>query len=260
MGTCELPFGRTESSEKEIRRTTSPEQTVELLIDQGQSAQEAEDRVDFCLASIPDLLRWVASNGQRYPWRSTTDPWEVYIAEILLQRTRGDAVQNVYTDFLEYYPDPEAMQDATEEQVFEIVRPLGFGNQRTKSLLDVGGILNERHGGEVPADLDALQEPWRVGPYCARATLLFAHGRPMALVDSNFARVFGRVLDYEMPSQPHKSAQVYRLIEGLTPDIPELARAFNLAILDLSDAVCEASSPRCPACPLMESCAHAAEQ
>ena len=260
MESCELPFGRTGSSKKEIRRSTSPEQTVELLIDQGQSVQEAKNRVDLFLASISDLLKWVASNGQRYPWRSTTDPWKVYVAEILLQRTRGDAVQNVYADFLDAYPEPEAMLDATEEQVLEIVRPLGFGNQRTKSLLDVGEILNERYGGEVSADLDALQEPWRVGPYCARATLLFAHGRSMALVDSNFARVFGRVLDYEMPTQPHKSEQVYRLIKGVTPNVPELVRAFNLAILDLGDAVFEAGSPRCSECPLEESCAYTVQR
>jgi A/G-specific adenine glycosylase len=260
MRKSELPFGKTETTAREIRASVASEQAVKLLLKQGQSSEEAKKRVDSFLASIPELLQWLDNHGRCYPWREALDPWKVYVAEILLQRTRGDAVEKVYADFLSEFPAPDALQQATEEQIFELVRPLGFGNQRTKSLLDVGEILNEQYGGEVPADLEALQEPWRVGPYCARATLLFAHEQPMALVDSNFARVFGRVLDYEMPSQPHKSDDVYQLIEGLTPGVPELARAFNFAILDLGDAVCEASSPRCSECPLEKCCAYAAER
>jgi A/G-specific adenine glycosylase len=141
-----------------------------------------------------------------------------------------------------------------------LVQPLGFANHRTRTLQDVATTINEDHGGVVPQDLEALKKPWRVGPYSARATLLFAFNVPTTLVDQNFARVFSRVFDYSMPSQPHKDDQVRRLIEGVTPMKSGLARAFNLAILDLGALICEPSSPSCMRCPLERICTFATER
>lgn len=131
---------------------------------------------------------------------------------------------------------------------------LGFVNHRTRTLEDVAQILGEDHGDSVPASLKELQRPWRIGPYSARATMIFAFHEPMALVDTNFARVGERVFGYNMPSQPHKSEEVYQFFDALMPDNPGLCRALNLALLDLADAICTPSDPSCPSCPLATSC------
>ncbi|WP_435320261.1 hypothetical protein [Haloarchaeobius sp. TZWSO28] len=209
------------------------------------------------LSNVPTLLNWVGEHGRVYPWRTTQNPWQVYIAEILLQRTRGDLVEPVYRGFVSTYPTPRALYEASESEIYEQVQTLGFGNQRTRTLQEVARIICEEFDEQVPRDLESLQRPWRVGTYCSRATLLFAFDEPMALVDGNFARVFGRVFDYEMPSQPHKSSQVFELVSGVTPDNPDLARAFNLAILDLGALICTSNSPECERCPVQEACAYA---
>lgn len=255
MDIPDLPFGRTDVTVEEISNSAPIEPTVEELVTQGQTETVARAQVRDFLSVVPHLLNWLATNGRIYPWRQTTDPWQVYISEILLQRTRADAVEAIFEDFFQAYPKPKSILQANEEEIYELVQPLGFGNQRTRTLQDVATIIQEDYGGQVPEDLDALQRPWRVGPYSARATLLFAFGISIELVDANFVRVFSRVFDYEMPSQPHKRAQVYRLIRGVTPSDPELARAFNLAILDLGAVICRQSSPECYHCPLRDGCA-----
>ncbi|WP_323174106.1 hypothetical protein [Natrialba sp. PRR66] len=244
---------------EEVSNSVSVEPTVDELVAQGRVEAVARAQVRKFLSVVPDLLDWLATNGRVYPWRQTTDPWRVYMSEILLQRTRADAVESIYDDFFQTFPDPESILLANEESIYELVRPLGFGNQRTRTLRDAATIIREDYGGQVPEDLDALQRPWRAGPYCARATLLFAFGVSIELVDTNFVRVFSRVFDYEMPSQPHKRDQVYQLIRGVTPTDPELARAFNLAILDIGAVICEQSSPECYHCPLREGCAYPEE-
>ncbi|ACV46582.1 MULTISPECIES: base excision DNA repair protein [Halomicrobium] len=249
-----LPFGKTEVSAEEIDSLVDRDLAVEHA--KTGNVNQPEERIQEFIETVPELLSWLEANGRVYLWRETTDPWKVYLAEILLQRTRGNAVEKIYDDVLRQFPDPETLVEATEGEIEDVVRSLGFVNHRTRTLTEVGEIFTEDFGGEVPGSLDKLKRPWRVGDYSARATQLFAREQPMALVDSNFARVIGRVLGYEMPSQPHKSDDVYALMEALTPDDPDLARSFNLAILDLGALVCTSEDPDCPSCPLNSACSY----
>ncbi|MCY4730534.1 hypothetical protein KY092_08175 [Natronomonas gomsonensis] len=247
-----LPFGRTEVSSEELEQLIDKEEAA-IQAEKGEvenAVQQVEDFVD----SVPDLLKWLEQQGRKYPWRATNDPWKVYLAEILLQRTRGDAVEKMYSDVVQRFPNPEALDEASEEEIKELVHSLGFVNHRQKTLKEVGSIFTEQFNGEVPDSVEELKKPWRVGDYSARATQLFARGRSMALVDANFARVIGRVFDYEMPQQPHKSKDVYALLEALTPDEPDVARSFNLAILDLGALVCTPDDPDCESCPISSAC------
>ena len=249
-----LPFGRTRVSVNELHQYIDTEAAAAIAAQGG--VEQSEHRVDQLINELPSLLTWLEENGREYPWRYTTDPWRVYISEILLQRTRGDAVAEVYEEFFSRFPDPEALNNATEDEIRDVIYSLGFVNHRTRTLHEVGDILCEVHNCEVPDSIDELQRPWRVGDYSARACQLFARGEPLALVDTNFARVIGRVLDYEMPQQPHKSDEVYALLDSLVPSDSSLARAFNLAILDLGALVCTASSPTCRSCPLNAACSY----
>ena len=248
-----LPFGRTNVSVDEVRTLIDSEQAASLLENQGVPG--ADERVRVFVNSVPGLLEWLAQQGRDFPWRHTTDPWRVYISEILLQRTRGDAVEAIYDEFFARYSDPASLDSASADEIQAVVSSLGFGNQRTRTLQEVAELCTREYNGSVPQDLEELQRPWRVGPYSARACLLFAFGEPVALVDANVARVVGRVFDYEMPTQPHKSDIVYELMEALVPADGQLARAFTLAILDLGAMVCTPGTPACKQCPLNDCCA-----
>jgi A/G-specific adenine glycosylase len=249
-----LPFGRTQVTASEYRQLINKDEIVGHL--ESRDISKPEERVTSFIETIPDLLDWLEENGRDYPWRYTTDPWRVYVTEILLQRTRADAVADIYESFFNTFPDPPTLASADETTIFEEIQSLGFGNQRTRSLRDTAQTCVRESGGTVPEDLETLQEPWRVGPYSARACLLFAFDTPLALVDSNITRIFERVFDYEMSGQPHKSDAVYAFVETFIPDDPALARAINFSFLDLGAILCT-SDPQCPSCPLNECCAFA---
>jgi A/G-specific adenine glycosylase len=247
-----LPFGKTDISSRQL----------EQVIDVGEATAQvkkgnvknAAEKVEYFIRSIPDLLKWLEKHGREYPWRMTNDPWKVYLAEIMLQRTKADAVKKIYSDVVKRFPHPESLHNATDEEIKESVYSLGFVNHRQRTLREVGDIFTNQFNGKVPESVDELKKPWRVGDYSARATQLFARGKQMALVDTNFARVIGRIFNYEMPRQPHKSKDVYELLEALTPDDPDIARSFNLAILDLGALICTSSNPDCESCPLSFAC------
>lgn len=255
MTTVDPPFGRTEVTVDELRgRTDVDAASKELATAEVSNPDKA---INSFLETVPSLLTWLAHHGREYPWRDTTDPWRIYATEILLQRTRSDAVANIYDEFFTNFPAPGTILETAEDRLQDIVHPLGFTNHRVRTLQEAAELCVQEHDGEVPADLESLQRPWRVGSYTARACLLFAYGEPLALVDTNTARITGRIFDYPLPAQPHKSARVYRLLDALVPDEASLARAFNLALLDLGALICTSESPDCINCPLADGCAYA---
>lgn len=253
----DLPFGRTGLGRAEARKLIDIQHVAEILEEQGVA--DAEDEVEALVDRVPVLLQWLAENGREYPWRYTTDPWHIYVSEILLQRTRGDAVEQVYGPFFNRFSEPEDIVAASDREIRGMIGSLGFGNQRTRTLREVGEFLQTEHSGAVPNSLEALKQPYRVGPYSARACKLFAFGEPVGLVDANFARIFGRVFGLDLPSQPHKSTWFHDLMEALVPDEPEAARAFNLACIDLGALVCTPEDPNCEECPLESACRYASE-
>lgn len=247
------PFGQTDVTADEYREAIDVEDAVEYLSEGDVS--DPRNCVEDFVKQVPDLLEWLADNGRSFPWRRADDPWRIYISEILLQRTRAEAVKDVYDEFFDRFPEPEYVIEADDEEIFTTVKSLGFGNQRTRSLREAAHLCSE-HEGTPPADVDVLKEPWRVGPYSARACLLFGHEIPVALVDSNIARIVGRVFEYSMPSQPHKATAVYDLMESLTPQTGDLARGFYFSLLDLGAAICRSETPECDTCPLFEGCVY----
>jgi A/G-specific adenine glycosylase len=252
MASEALPFGQTCITTTELRPHVDVATATDALTSSG--VENARERIRSVLGVIPELLDWLSDHGREYPWRYTTDPWHVFITEILLQRTRADAVAEIYDTFFSSFPTPDAVREADEAVIREVVHSLGFVNHRIRTLREAADLCVLDNEGQVPADLDALQRPWRVGPYTARACLLFAFQRPVALVDTNTARIVERVFGYPLPEQPHKSEAVYRFLDALVPNEPALARAFNLALLDLGALRCTSSDPDCDSCPLQSGC------
>lgn len=248
----ELPFGKTSTNVHELYDLINTNKAIKLL--KNEDLDKPRKKIELFIQNLPELLSWLEQNGRIYPWRNTTETWRIYITEILLQRTRAEAVENVYLDFFKRFPNSSSLDRASEQEIRNTIRSLGFVNHRVKTLKDVGHIFSSKYNGEVPSSIQKLKEPWRVGEYTARACQLFSRGKPFALVDTNFVRVFKRLFNYNMPSQPHKSKKVYNLFDSLVPSEPNIARAFNLAILDLGSIICTDKNPSCEKCPINNGC------
>lgn len=250
-----LPYGNTNVSVEGIVEVVDKDGAIQAL-SQFRPA-DPENAVELFLSRIPALLHWLEENGRMYPWRETKDDWRVFASEILLQRTRANAVEDLYDEFFEKFPSPDQLLDASDSCIEDVVSPLGLAERRTRILKSASSLAVENNG-RFPGNLETLKATWGIGDYTARGFLLFARDRPQALVDVNTARVVGRTLGSNPGNQPHKNEEFQRLMETLNPQNPQISRAYNFALIDLGALVCHPETPHCNRCPLSQACAFCA--
>jgi DNA (cytosine-5)-methyltransferase 1 len=195
-----------------------------------------------------DLLAWHADHGRIYPWRTHVDPWHVLMAEVCLHRTRADQVRPVYEALSDLAPTPAAMV-ACEDQALDAMRSLGL-RWRAQNMLAIARVLVDQHNGEVPASDFELRQLPGVGDYVANAVITFGFGRRAVIVDTNTARIVGRVRDRARTMRWQLRLDLHSLAGREGPDA-----AFNYALLDLGAQVCRAGTPLCEDCPVERHCA-----
>lgn len=193
------------------------------------------------------LLRWFRSSGRDFPWRHTRDPWAVLLAELMLQRTRADLVPRIYEETMRRYPTARDFAQAPWEELEPLLRSLGYHHRNARLQL----AAKECADG-VPRTIDGLLGVTGVGRYAATATLCFAFGRRVAVVDPSVIRVIDRLgFGRSTRARPRDDPSLWAAAAGLLP--PRSAREWNYALLDLGAMVCRAT-PRCAHCPLLECC------
>jgi A/G-specific adenine glycosylase len=209
---------------------------------------------DWIKSIQTQLLAWFEQNGRSFPWRQTTDPYKVLIAEKLLQQTAvNQKVVSAYELILERHPTVEHLARASAKDLAPMILPLGF-SYRAKELPFLAKTVVREEAGQIPNDLESLLSLPGIGDYSARAILSFAHNRDVPIIDTNIARLLHRVFGIKerVPSNPARSKRLLRLAERVLPH--GRARDFNLACLDLCAAVCTVQAPKCTTCPLREDC------
>jgi len=199
------------------------------------------------------LVEWYEADHREYPWRQTTDAYEILVSEVMSQQTQLDRVVEAWTDFLEEWPtvDDLAAADRADVVGFWTGHSLGYNN-RAKYLHEAAGQVVDDHGGEFPDTPEGLQELMGVGPYTADAVASFAFDNGDAVVDTNVERVLYRAFDV-----PDDDAAFAAVASRLLPDGE--SRVWNNAIMELGGVACE-KRPRCDeaGCPWREWC-HAYE-
>ena len=196
------------------------------------------------------LSAWAEGARRDLPWRRTRDPWAVLVSELMLQQTQVPRVVPRYEAFLARFPTPAATAAAPVAEVLREWAGLGY-NRRAVNLHRAAAAVVERHGGVMPATLDALVALPGVGPYTARAVLAFAYEADVGVVEVNSARVLARAA----AGRPLRAGEAQALADALVP--AGGGWAWNQAMLDLGATVCTKSTPRCDACPLVTCCAWA---
>lgn len=196
------------------------------------------------------LSAWAEGARRDLPWRRTRDPWAVLVSELMLQQTQVARVVPRYEAFLARFPTPAAMAAAPAADVLRAWAGLGY-NRRALNLHRAAVAVVARHAGVLPASLGELVALPGVGPYTARAVLAFAYEADVGVVEVNSARVLARAV----AGRPLAPAEAQALADALVP--AGAGWAWNQAMLDLGATVCTKSTPRCPACPVVASCAWA---
>ena len=192
-----------------------------------------------------NLLEWGKENRREYPWREPDRTlYEVFVAEFFLTQTPADNVAAVYPRFLERFPTLEELAEVSGQELVEAIEPLGFQNMRAEALEQIATTHDH-----LPVEQESLMELPRVGPYVANATLCFARGDRLPVLDRNVERVYSRVF---RDVWPDTEADQLTFTQRLVPDE---AREYNLALLDFGALVCR-TEPLCEQCFANEYCVY----
>jgi A/G-specific adenine glycosylase len=186
----------------------------------------AEQTVDRLQARILD---WYAVNRRDLPWRRTADPYAILVSEIMLQQTQVSRVVSRYRDFLTAYPRLEALSRAPLDDVLRLWKGLGYNN-RARRLRDCAAAAVTSAAGRpaaLPRDVEGLLELPGIGPYTARAVLIFAHNDDLAAVDANVRRVLTHELDL---SSDLSDTRLQAIADEVLP--PGRSRDWHNALMD----------------------------
>jgi A/G-specific adenine glycosylase len=176
----------------------------------------------------------------------------------MLQQTPVARVRPVWEEWLYRWP---AAADLASSPAGDAVRAwarLGYPRRAIRLHAAASAIVS-RHGGDVPADFDALMALPGIGRYTASAVASFAFGLRYAVVDTNVRRVQARAVTGEALPAPSLSAAETRLAEALLPADAAATARWNVAVMELGAVLCTARAPQCAACPLHDSCAWVAD-
>lgn len=205
---------------------------------------------DICLFR-DRIVCWFDDNQREYPWRQTTDPFKVLIAEMMLRRTKADQVKPVYERIFMEYSDIESFADADEDKIKKMLYPLGL-EWRTPAFILVAREIREKYQCQVPQERNELMTLPGVGDYVAGAVLSIAYGKREWIVDSNIVRVFKRYFGITTSSEGRRNKNIIETAKlYASADDP---RNVNLALLDFAALICTPKNPNHEKCPLKAEC------
>jgi A/G-specific adenine glycosylase len=207
-------------------------------------------------SSVADrVCRWYAEAARDLPWRHRgVHPWAVLVSEVMLQQTPVTRVLPAYEQWLARWPDPASLAAAPAGEAVRQWGRLGYP-RRALALHRAAVVITQRHGGEVPRDLEELLALPGVGDYTARAVATFAFGQRHAVLDTNVRRVIARHRDGAgLPQGASTSAQERSAALALLPGADAAAARTSVALMELGALVCTARAPRCPSCPIAADC------
>jgi A/G-specific adenine glycosylase len=201
------------------------------------------------------LLDWYEHNRRDLPWRRDSDPYRVWVSEIMLQQTRVAAVVERYQSFLKRFPTLISLALAPEEDVLAQWSGLGY-YRRARMMRKTAQLVAESNHGQLPQSASELRLLPGIGAYTAAAIASIAHGEAVAVVDGNVERVLCRLSGWEAGSDSNE-AILQRKVENLAAELldPTLPGDFNQALMELGAIVCLPRNPHCADCPIVRDCA-----
>ena len=196
------------------------------------------------------LEKWYGENGRDLPWRATSNPYNIWISEIILQQTRVAQGYDYYCRFVNRFPDVFALAEASEDEVMSYWQGLGYYS-RARNLHAAAKTVASL--GAFPTDYKGIRALKGVGDYTAAAIASFAFGLPCAVVDGNVYRVLSRWMGI---ADPIDTAAGKKLFAALADELLDKAHPalYNQAIMDFGALQCTPASPDCNRCPLADSC------
>ena len=196
------------------------------------------------------LMNWYHKTSRDMPWRGTSNPYKIWISEVMLQQTRVETVIPYYIKWIHKYPTIYDVHNESIDNLLKAWEGLGY-YYRVKNFKESCDRVCNEYNGIIPQDYSKFIKFKGVGPYIASAVLSIAFNKPLVTIDGNVNRVISRYLsiDTNTPqSQKHISRYLLKQIHHLS------AGNFNQAMMDLGRYICNSKSPQCVICPIQVNC------
>ena len=201
---------------------------------------------------IKELIKWYTENKRDLPWRRTTDPYKIWISEVMLQQTRVETVINYYTTFIKELPTIKDLAQVSEDKLLKLWEGLGYYS-RAKNLKKCAEQVIQLGLTNLPQEEDVLKNLPGIGPYTAGAILSIAYQKQVPAIDGNVMRVLARVYEENRSILENKVRTSYE--ETLQKLMSEnYTREFTEGFIELGARVClPKGNPLCEQCPLLSS-------
>ena len=201
------------------------------------------------------LIQWFKENKRDMPWRRTSDPYCIWVSEVMLQQTQVATVIPYYIHFMERFPTVSDLAKATLEEVHNYWQGLGY-YRRGENLWKGAKVIEERWQGEFPRDPKLVSEIPGIGPYTLGAVCSIAFHMPLPAVDGNVMRVMSRWYRMKDDIGVAKNRKLFE--EKVMENMPDDPNNFNQALMELGALICTPKNPKCESCPIQDLCqAHA---
>ncbi|VXB05233.1 A/G-specific adenine glycosylase [Flavobacterium sp. 9R] len=198
------------------------------------------------------LIEWYLQNKRDLPWRNTTNPYPIWLSEIILQQTRVAQGTPYFYAFLESFPTVKELARADEQQVLKLWQGLGYYS-RARNLHQTAQYIANELDGVFPNSYAGLIQLKGIGEYTAAAIASFAYNEPVPVVDGNVFRVVSRYFGIESDISAGKTKKEFTALaaELLSKEQPAL---FNQAIMEFGAMHCTPKNPDCENCIFNSSC------
>lgn len=215
----------------------------------GNAAEEAPEVTHFG----PTLERWYERHRRDLPWRHTTDPYRIWLSEVILQQTRVAQGLPYYLRFIETYPTLVDLARADERELLRLWQGLGYYS-RARNLHQTAKLIADTRQGEFPGTYHELLTLKGIGTYTAAAVASFAFGERVPVVDGNVYRVLARVFGIEEDITTTQAKKTFAALATRLMAHAVDPATYNQAIMEFGAIQCTPVAPDCLLCPVQQQC------
>lgn len=204
---------------------------------------------------VQELLDWYDSQKRPLLWRESTDPYTIWVSEVMLQQTRVEQATPYFERFISRFPNVHSLAEAEQQEVLKYWEGLGYYS-RARNLHNGAKQVVTEHNGSIPDNWSDLKSIKGIGDYTASAILSIAFNKPFGVLDGNVIRVLTRYLNHD--GDVTKSG-VKQELQTFSNKIVSILRPgdFNQALMELGATICTPRNPNCNECPISHWCLNA---
>ncbi|HEY9116109.1 MAG TPA: A/G-specific adenine glycosylase [Bacteroidales bacterium] len=199
-----------------------------------------------------DLIAWYKQNKRPLPWRESSDPYKIWLSEIILQQTRVQQGTAYYHRFVEEFPDVHSLAKAPTDKIFKMWQGLGYYN-RAANLIQAAKKISTEYEGKFPESPEELMKIKGIGSYTAAAIASLAFNVSVPVVDGNVFRLLSRIFGIETPVNSSSAKKEFeKIAQSLMLNHPP--GEFNQAMMEFGALYCKPKQPDCSNCIFIQNC------